>query len=209
MIRCLIFWVLLFSGEAWAGWLISPSLSWQSFSFRPEETEPTPNYYSYAPGLSLGYSIAQVIDLAMWGQYAPSQQKNAAFFADDAVLYGYGGELGFRIAESVFIGLRGGPVSYQLFNQTKDYEVGGRWSGTMGGASLGAIFEVSKIHFWQLSLDMAHAVVTNEKADSDANKDTERRIDVFSVTLSYVFNGNSSGTGFGFLGNFLDSLSVF
>ena len=87
---------------ALAGALVSPGVHWKSFSFRPLEQEPTPNYFGYGGSLRLGYSWAQVLDMALFGSYTPSQLNGADDpMAASAVHRFAGVALGVRIKQSI------------------------------------------------------------------------------------------------------------
>jgi hypothetical protein len=199
---------LAFAGTAEAGWYVTPAVKWSSFAARPEGNEPTPNYYGYGGALSFGYSAKQVFDLGAYGQYLPGTRREADPSDVQASLVSYGGELGLRIAESVYLGFRGGASTYHMMkpDPTRADELTGTWSGSSGGMALGAVSKVSKNSFFQTSVEFMQHVVANAK-DSDLGK---RRFDSFALSVQYVFNSEKSylieNTMFK---NFLDSMAFF
>lgn len=178
----------LSAAPASAGWLVAGGPRWATFATRPEKAEPTPNYFGYGAGLSLGYSFKQVMDFGAFGYYVPGQLGQAEVFKESAVFYAYGGELAFRIAETVYLGFRGGTAEYQLYGRELDEELGGEWVGPAGGFSIGALHKLKTMHYLQTSFDVMHAVVEN----TDTEELGKRRIDSFSVSLTYVYNGKGS-----------------
>jgi hypothetical protein len=200
----------MLASEAKAGFLASPSAKWTTFSARPEGGEPTPNYFGFAAGLSLGYSVRQVFDLAFNAQFLPARLGNASFGANDSQMIFYGGELGLRIANAVYLGMRAGTAEYRLLYQQREEELPGRWSGPAGGVSLGAIHGASKDHFFQTSLDFLHAVTTRQDsiAGGGVQETGKRRFDAISISFAYVFNSyNNERIQNTIFKDFLDSIS--
>src|SRR5690349_11298233 len=99
---------------AQAGWYLMPRAEWAAYAPRPEASEPTPNLYSLGGELSTGYSVRQAFDLGVYGIYAPGNLAHAQFGKGDAILVSYGGEMGIRFAESVYLGFKGGSGTYRL-----------------------------------------------------------------------------------------------
>ncbi len=200
--------VLCCPTAAEAGWYVTPSLKWGTFAARPEGEEPTPNYYGYGGSFSFGYSARQVFDLGAYGQYLPGSRKEANPSDVDASLISYGGELAFRIAESIYLGFRGGPSNYQLLNPDPERsdELAGKWSGASGGMAIGAVSRVTKTSFFQTSVEFMQHVVAN----SDDPALGKRRFDSFALSVQYVFNSEKSylidNTIFK---DFLDSMAFF
>lgn len=193
--------------SARAGVYLAPSVKWASFAARSVEGESTPNYYGYGGALSLGYSLKQVVDLGAYGTYIPGKRKQAEFGADDATLVSYGGELAFRFGQTVYFGLRGGPSSYHLLARTDTSELGGLWTGSSAGFSIGAVAKLSKQSFFQTTLDVMQHVLT---ADDEANGTGERRFDSFGISLTYMFNSfDSSAIEDTIFKDFLDSAVFF
>jgi hypothetical protein len=192
--------------EVYAGFMISPELKWGNYSSRPEDEEPTPNYTGLGGGLHMGYSAGQIFDIAAFGFYIPGALSGSDFGGSDAAFYGYGGEMAFRIKNSVYFALRAGEGAYELYNQKKDWELSGNWGGTIGGISLGAIHQFSKRHFIQTSFDLYHGVMENTSGE----RAQKRKIDGFAVSIGYVFNGykNRMIENTIFKG-FLDSFNLF
>jgi hypothetical protein len=220
---CLTTFIVI-SMEAQAGALLGLSARWNSFSFAAVDEEPTPNYYGFGFGIDAGYSISQIVDIAAYANYTPGRYKNAEILEEDAVLFGYGGELAVRIASAVYVGVHGGVYQYNLIHQRNDDEVRGSWAGTGGGLAVGAFFPINKSNYWQVALDFARINVSpvNDLAKSyvaatatAANNDggaasanfKDRQIDSIAVQLTYLFNGHvSSREGGGLFNSFLNSM---
>lgn len=179
------------AAPARAGWYLAPEARWGVFAARPEAGENTPNYYGYGGTLSFGYSPRQMVDIGAYGSYLPGALKHAEIGKDDATLVSYGGELGFRIADAVYLGFRGGPDKYRL-NQPSDDperpELAGKWTGVCGGLSLGAVMRASKQFIVQTTLDVMHHVVKQE----DEPELGKRRFDEFSVGLTFMLNSHKA-----------------
>ena len=173
------------SYNANAGTLISAEARWNAFSFHTVESEPTPNYYGWGPRLKGGYSLYQVLDLALWGSYTPGGYGKAKFGDRDAYLYGYGGEIALRMAGAIFFALKGGQYSYYLLNLHNDDAVSGKWAGLGVGVSLGAFFAVSESQYWQVTLDWDRIFPEKHDKGIESNK---RVMDSFAVGLAFVFN---------------------
>lgn len=191
-----------------AGWYVTPSIKWGTFAARPEGEEPTPNYYGYGGSFSFGFSAKQVFDLGAYGQYLPGTRKEANPSDVDATLVSYGGELAFRIAESVYLGFRGGASDYHLLSPDPERtdELQGKWDGASGGMAIGAVSRAGKNSFFQTSVEfMQHVVAKSDDADSG-----KRRFDSFALSVQYVFNSEKSylieNTIFK---DFLDSMAFF
>lgn len=175
----------LYPTSAHAGWFVSPEVKWSSFSFEPTHAEPTPNFYAWGLSLDAGYSVSQVFDLGVFGQYLPGRLHAAEFGKGDASLVSYGGELAWRIADTVYVGLRGGASQYDLNTQSDPSELAGHWGGPAGGLVLGAVTRLSKTQFLQTTFELMESVV----ADQTGQGLGQRRIDQFALGLGYVFNG--------------------
>ncbi len=206
-------WLIVFAflgcpAVAEAGWYVSPAMKWGSFAARPEGSEPTPNYYGYGGSFAFGYSAKQVFDLGAYGQYLPGSLREANPSEVDATLISYGGEIAFRIAESVYLGFRGGSSTYHLLDSDPERadELKGKWSGPSGGMAIGAVSKTAKNSFFQTSLEFMQHVVAN----SDDSSLGKRRFDSFALSVQYVFNSEKSYLiENSILGNFLDSMVFF
>lgn len=194
MRTCLTALVLLgCAPAAEAGWYVTPGIKWATYAARPEGNEPTPNYYGYGGMLALGYSAKQVFDLGAYGQYVPGTREHADLGKTHALLVSYGGELAFRIAESVYIGARGGSSSYRLLDADplRTDELAGTWEGPSGGLVIGAVSKVTKQSFFQTTLEfMQHVVESQEQGE--ARQLGKRRFDSFALCVQYVFNSEKS-----------------
>lgn len=198
---------MLIAVPAHAGVYFAPAVRWASFAARAESGEATPNYYGYGGALSLGYSVKQRVDIGAYGAYIPGRRKHAEFGADDASLVSYGGELGFRIAESVYFGLRGGSSSYQLYTRTDAAELGGLWRGPSVGFSIGAVAKLTKQSYFQTTLDVMQHIL---EADDETDGPGKRRFDSFGISLTYLFNGyDTSMIEDSIFKDFLDSAIFF
>ena len=181
---------VLLASSAYAGVLIAPSVKWSIFAFEPEDTENTPNYEGITGELKAGYSFRQVFDLAGLVNYSAGNPGMFSIPAENANLVFYGGEIGARIYQAVYFAIRGGKSSYQLLKPgTHDSEIAGEWTGPGMGFSLGAIspLERNKRSSLQLSFDFLQTSVT--KLHAAAGEATARKIDQFSISATYVFNG--------------------
>lgn len=175
-----------------AGVFLTLGPNWNNFVFEPEAKESTPNYFGYGGRISWGYSIGQVLDLGVYSQYAPGKLKVASALDGDAALLDYGGELGIRILNLLFIGGRGGVWRYQLYKKTMDDEISGKWMGLGGAASMGMIMPVTKRSAWQVSLDVGQAnmrKIDNTPEDFGTNF---RKLSKVSITLAFVYNDDDS-----------------
>lgn len=173
-----------------AGTLVVPAIGWSNFVFEPKEQEATPNYYGYGGRLSLGYSIHQVLDLAIYGQYIPGRRNAASTINPDAQMTSYGLQTGLRIKNALYIGVRGGSTSYNLLVPPQEInEVAGHWEGLGATGELGVILPASKQVFWQFSAEYGSSTMTRKDLDEEGE---HRRLSVFSVMLSFVLNSDQS-----------------
>lgn len=180
--------VLLGPELAVAGIYATPSLRWSSFGLRPIADEPTPNYYGFGGSAALGYSFAQVFDLGGFYTYVPARLKSASLMGHDAILTAYGADVALRLADSVYIGLRGGRAQYQLRSQKLPEEIPGTWTGPAGSVAIGAVSRLGKQSFFQTSLELLHTVIeATEATTPDSGK---RRLDAFAISLAYVYNAH-------------------
>lgn len=181
----------LFSGTkpALAGWLLSPSLGWGMFAFRPLQEEKTPNYYGISVQSLAGYSFSQKFDLALYGCYAPGRQGAARLAEESASLLSYGLQVSLRLREKILLGLRGGGSRYRLITASGAAdEVSGSWPGRGGGLVLGALIPIDKHNFWELSVEMSQlSIEVGAQPNSDQSSQL-RMLDSFRLALSYTFN---------------------
>lgn len=199
---------MLLPSPAQAGFLIAPGVKWGSFSARPEGTEATPNYQGIGGELTVGYSVNQVFDLAVFGSYIPGSRKTPEFGVDDVSLINAGASIGLRFASSVYLGIKGGHSAYAVQNARDENEINTRHEGIGYGVSIGAIGELSKENFLQTTFDLTHHVLTS--TDDTPGVVAKRRFDGVSITVAYVFNGHSNSTvKNGIFKSFLDSITFF
>lgn len=198
--------LIVVAARAEAGWMLSSSLEYQTFAFRPRVVEATPNYHGYGLELGGGYSLGRLIDAQLYGRYTPSRLESARFNADEVAFYSYGGTLGLRLAETVYLGVGGGPHVYKLKRQVRTDEVPGEWQGTGAFVALGAFAKIDRQTFTQLAVRFGTASL--QRSDqSDANK---RKVDTFAVSVTYLWNAEdhfklSNST----ISDFVDSLNFF
>lgn len=169
---------------ALAGWYLMPEVLWTTYVHRPVANEDTTNLYGVGAQLSLGYSLWQGVDLGLFGGYLPGTPQYAKFGKGDATLVLYGGELGLRMAQSLYVGLRGGMAKYRLDNQTQAAELAGDWKGPGGGVALAAVTPVSKTAFIQASLEFSEYVL----AMGTDTGTVKRKLDVFGLGIAYMWN---------------------
>lgn len=181
----------LSAGQARAGVLVSAAAKWGSFAARPLDSEPTPNYYGLGLGMNFGYSFSQVFDVTFFSHYLPAHLEASKLGAEGAHMFSYGGEIGLRFSQSVFLAIRAGSGRYKLIQEQQSddlEEVAGSWQGPAGGFSVGAVHPLDKENFFQTSLDVLHAITV----DNDNLVDGKRRFDLFTISVSYVFIGYKS-----------------
>ncbi|MCB9229494.1 MAG: hypothetical protein H6618_07780 [Deltaproteobacteria bacterium] len=189
-ILLILFFCTSFSYPASSGVLIAPSLSWSVFSVRPlEEADNSQNFYGISPGLTLGYSFWQFIDIAGYTVYTPGVAGTVQPGTEDASLIHYGAALALRINEKIYLGVRGGEGLYRLLRQRHTSSaLPGIWRGPCGTAIIGAIHKVDKENYWQISFELTHMVADRIKLKADESATGMRRIDEFRLTVSYAFN---------------------
>jgi len=192
--------IIIQSSAVSAGPLVSLGVHWNNFAFEPlDEGDPVANFYGAGGELNLGYTMARIFSLSTWGSYTPSSMKNVEVGREDAVLWAYGGKLGFNIWKSVFFNLHAGQYTYGLIFNERPTELDGRWAGPGGGLAMGGIFPgKNKAGFWTLGVEFTRSLMKKMKVE-DESDDSTRKLDVFAVSLSYVFTGNSRGSSFNFL----------
>ncbi len=199
---CLTILMILWAAPASAGMLASGAMKWQTLAMRPLTDEPTPNYYGYGLELQVGYSFARKWDLALYTSYTPMRLSSAAFGADDLVTFDYGIVTGLRLAETVYLGLRGGWLHYDLTNKIKPEETDGNWRGFCGFFEVGTFWSLRKADALQVGVLVGHGGL--ERLDQD---DKKRFIDTFGVTMTYVYNKvDTVKFGNSFISDFVDSL---
>ncbi len=198
--------VLLFQTHVWAGIFVSPSLKWVNMSFRPLDEEPTLNYYAYGYGLNLGYSFDQFCDITAVGHYFPGNLHEPKFPLETRPFIFYGGELGFRFLDTIYLGGRVGGTWLQQVTKTVDEELGGEWRGLGAGGSLGAYFKVNRDAFTQVSFDL---FTVNSFLRQDEPVGDKRKFDVFSLSIAYIFSSyQNSGIENTLFKGFLDNFSL-
>lgn len=194
------------AAPAEAGWMLTGGLEYQTFAFRPLADEATPNYHGYGLELGGGYSLGRILDAQLYARYAPSRLESAKFNADEAALTSYGGILGVRIAETVYIGFGGGPHIYELKSQTRAEEVPGTWQGMGGFVTIGAFTKLDRQTFTQLAVRFGTS--TLERSDESAV--SKRKVDTFAVTMTYLWNAEDRfKLSDSIITDFVDSLNFF
>lgn len=185
----LAFYTGLHASPCRAGAYGSLGPNWNNFVFEPLEYEETPNYYGYGGRGSFGYSIGQILDLGLYGHYAPGRLNAATSTQTGAQFYHLGAETALRLANAVYVGIRGGPASYRLSKAYEEAEVLGTWTGSMIQGSVGLILPVGKTPAaWQTTLDLGQA--TLKSADDPTLK--ARTLTQISLTLAFVYNVKQS-----------------
>jgi len=186
-VRALALGVLLslWAPPAAAGFLWQMGGTWESLSLRPVAEEPTPNYYGYGVQMVYGYSFWGVWDLGLTMAYAPLQQESAGLGQEDLQWISYGGVMGLRFGQAVYIGLKGLVQQYDLIRQKSDDEVDGSWRGNGAQLSLGGFWPMGtrKGHLLQVNLDLGMATLNRQDA-----ADRKRVVDTFGVSFHYVFS---------------------
>jgi hypothetical protein len=236
MYRILLF-ILIFSPlvpfVASAGTYATLGFRSAQFAAQPIGEEPTPNYFSYGPRLSLGYSLRQVLDFGLFATVLPGSRFHASVPAHDARLVTGGGEIALRIAQSVYAALYGGRSEYRLVRGAsgpqRGMELEGKHLGSGGGFSLGALMPLSKESFFMVSLDFEQhhfrlpssffAFDQSERAkafpeessvtsQTEPDKNPRRVLECFGVSVSYAFNSYKSDLiDNSIFADFLDSVS--
>lgn len=174
--------------RCYAGFLFTIGPNWNNFVFEAERNEDTPNYYGYGGRMSWGYSVGQVADFGLYTQYSPGRLNSAMPPRTDAALMDYGAEVGFRLANVLYVGARGGMWKYQLFKAFQDNEIRGAWLGLGGTISVGMLMPISKRTSWQTSLDMGQGVLQQLKGATSATTTRYRKLSRVGVTLAFVYN---------------------
>jgi len=182
---------LLWTSPVFAGLLLSSSLSWSVFSIRPlQEEDASPNYYGIGPGLVLGYSIRQTLDIGAYVDYTPGVEGTVSPGKEEASIVRYGGILALRLREKIYVGFKGGIGVYHLMTKKLiPNELPGIWQGPGGALVLGAIYKADKENYWQLSFEIIHMVIDKIQLEKDEVRTGKRRIDEFKLTIAYSFNG--------------------
>jgi hypothetical protein len=162
-----------------------------SWSFDPEASEPTPNYAGAGLNLSLGWSFAQVFDVAVWMRYQPGFKGAPALLgAEDATLQGLGIELALRLSKGLYLGARTGTGFHEHLSVAAEDEVPGSWSGPLVGVSLGALFPTDRETSWQVALDLLQLIASQDSGPPATAGG--RRITSAGLSITWVFNGWSS-----------------
>ena len=160
-----------------AGALVSPSVRWGAYAFRPLEQESTPNYFGVGGGIRAGYSIGQTVDFALFYDYIPGKLEHSGTPIEHTSALSFGGfEVGFRILESLFLAGRVGRMDFHLFDRTDPNEIGGHWAGLGAGGSVGGIVKIDRSKFWQVSLDANSGTSLNDVDDGASGSSGERQI---------------------------------
>ena len=205
---CLLFLAtFISSGTACAGALLSLGAHWNNFAFEPVNAgDAVANFYGVGGELNAGYSLSRIFNASLWGSYTPASQYNVEVGKEDAVLWAYGGKLGFNIWDSVYLNFHGGQYTYELIFNERATELDDQWSGFGGGLGLGGIFPgKNKEGYWTLGVSFTQGMMKLVEPEPEADNST-RKLDVFAVSLSYIFASKSRGSGFGFFDDFLKSI---
>ncbi len=174
---------LLFSQSALASLLLAGSLGSGSFSFRPQDSEPTPNYLGFTPGMQFGLSIQQHFDVVLFAQQTFAGYEKFAN-PNNATLGLAGLRLGGRL-KTISFGAQGGWAQYHLLKTTDaSSEFDGQWQGIGAGLYLGGLLPLWKKH--TLEVAFAYNVLT-VKSHTQSQTGT-RTIDQIMITLTYTFN---------------------
>jgi len=200
-------WIAVFSlglavsTPSLAGFLLVPQVSWSSYGLRAEGEAESQNYFGYGLGLAGGYSPVPLIEFTGLVRYTPGNRSNPGLLNGDAKLWEYGGELGFRLFENLFLGLRGLFQDFNLEHAQTEPEVLGRWQGWGYGVAIGAFFETKERQYLRITLEMNQAGLS---AQSDL---PDRDFDSFALNFAYVFD---TGGRFGSIGGmFYDAVGNF
>lgn len=168
--------------------------------------EATPNYYGGGPSLALGYSIKQVLDLGIYGGYSAGTREEPALRAADAELAIYGGDVGLRLGDTIYLGVHGGSSLLTVGKPSVDGEISGRWEGVGGGFCIAAIHKFNRERYFQTGVEFAHVVLDHV---SDKSQPT-RKIDAFAISLAYTYNSfSSNAVDNSILGDFVRSINFF
>lgn len=186
--------LLLGASNAAAGILLSPSGRYVNFAFRPDGEMDTVNYYGVGAGVTAGYSIMQLLDIAgvmQLGRGRVNPVVNPE--SRDAEYSFFGGEIAARLNQTVYIAARGGTATRTLNNQKLDTETPGSWSGNMIGGSIGGIIPAAgKSAFNQISVSFMSGPLMSCGSACPENA-TKKRLEMFTVDLSYVYNAAEKG----------------
>jgi hypothetical protein len=193
--------VFFVESKSEAGMLVTAGMQWANFVFEPKAQEETPNYYGYGARTSAGYSLDQVLDVAIYGEYSPGRLNSASSSGSTALVTDYGAEIGVRILQTMYLGARGGQWNYQLTRRTADEEIGGSWTGVGGAASFGMLVPVNKEVQWQASLDFGQALIKKKNYEADDVEKKARVISRASVTVSFVYNSRYTPSTWGSIFN--------
>ncbi len=164
--------------------LVEPSIRWSDFTFRPEGTEDTVNYYGYGGQFGVGYSWTDSFETTFIAQYQPGKRITAGFLSPHAVTNFFGPNIGIRFAKILVLDFRFGYQTYSLNDQKFPTEVPGSWAGPAGGISFGFVASAEKDNFWQISVDVMESVLKNPENPEPVT----RRLDSFGVSATFVYN---------------------
>lgn len=202
---------LALASEALAGPYAYPAVGWAVLAPRPQAEEATPNYYGYGAALSLGYSVKQVLDLGAYASYLPASRKDARIGAEQASILTYGGELAVRIADSVYVSLRGGTATYRLIvpDPALTTELVGAWGGPAFGIAVGAVTRLGRQSMLQTTIELMHTIVEPEDAVR-SGASGKRRLDSFGLSFGLMLSSDQrSSVEDTIFKDFLDTLIFF
>ena len=97
--------------------MISPAMNWANYAIRPLGDADTTNYFGYGASVTGGYSIKNVFDLSIQGQYIPGSRGSAQFLQEQTRVYFVCIQPAFRLYETIFLAMRGGLADYQLLDK--------------------------------------------------------------------------------------------
>ncbi len=199
------------ASETVAGPYAYPAFGWAVLAPRPTLEEATPNYYGYGAALSLGYSMKQVIDLGAYANYLPASRKDARIGAEQASFLTYGGEVALRVADSVYVSLRGGTATYRLIapDPALTTELVGAWGGPFGGIGIGAVSRLGRQTMLQTTIELMHTIVEPEDSVRSGASGT-RRLDSFGLSFGLMLSSDQrSSVEDTIFKDFLDTLNFF
>jgi len=180
------------SEPGFAGVLAAAGVSPAVYSFDPtsdDASDPTPNYSGLGVNATVGYSIAQVLDIAAGARYMPGQRDGFGVGAEDVNVQWFGGELGLRTEKSLYAALRAGSTSYNLVSQAATGDLAGSWSGSGGGISVGVLFPIDRQTAWQATFDVLHAIMeADDVPETGGTSVGKRRVTGVGLSLTFVFN---------------------
>ena len=177
-------WLAMVASSADAGWYAMPQGVWSIYSARPLASEDTANLYGVGGQLSLGYSFYQKVDFGLFGQYLPGTPEHTQVGIGDASLVSYGGEIGLRFGDAVYLGIAGGQSRYRLRRQSVASELDAALTGVGGAVTIAGVSKVSKSAFAQAGLLLMHHAFA---APADGSMPA-RQFDGIGLGLGYMWN---------------------